>query len=142
MEWEAKLKSLAGALEIEHGITLELMSYGDRGGGAFEISSIVVPKGSRKKGLGSEVMEKIIAFADDHNLIIGLTPSKDFGATSIPRLRKFYGKFGFVRNLGRNKDYQFRDAMIRKPKTKAILIAALEKVICYERKRYLRRLRS
>jgi len=121
--WENELKTLATNLESEFGVVLELISYGERGdtAGAFEISSIVVPKEHRKEGVGGKVMQRVIDFADDRNLIIGLTPSKDFGATSINRLRNFYGKHGFVRNLGRNKDFLFRDAMIRRPKTPKVV---------------------
>ena len=47
--------------------------------------------------------------------LIILTPSDSFGATSILRLKKFYKRFGFVENKGRNKDFQLSCGMYRKP---------------------------
>jgi len=82
----------------------------------IKLVSIFVPKGSRNEGIGSKFMEELTQFADRKGYVIVLTPSKDFGASSISRLRKFYGRFGFKRNLGRNKNFLYADAMIRNPK--------------------------
>ena len=81
------------------------------------IDSIVVPKEKRGQGIGSQIMERLIDWADENNYILGLDPSSDFGS-SVTKLRKFYGRFGFVRNLGRKKDYRTRLAMIRYPGSK------------------------
>lgn len=78
------------------------------------LDSIVVPKEKRGSGLGTKAMNKIIDWADENDYIIALTPSKDFGG-SVPKLKKFYKGFGFKSNLGRNKDYRSREAMIRYP---------------------------
>jgi len=82
----------------------------------IKLASIFVPKEARKEGIGSKFMEELTQFADRQGYVIVLTPSKDFGATSVSRLRKFYGKFGFKRNLGRNKNYLYIETMIRNPK--------------------------
>jgi hypothetical protein len=109
-------------LESEYdGLTLTLSDYlkGDEYyQDIVQLHAIHFPKEMRKQGLGSQVMFDIAVWADKNNKIISLTPSKDFGATSVSRLRKFYGQFGFKRNLGRNKDYRTSDAMIRYPKTR------------------------
>lgn len=108
-----KFKQLAKKLELEHkGLTLVIGTDQN----AIAINSIVVPKEERKSGLGTKVMEEVCAYADKLGATLSLTPSKDFGATSIDRLRKFYGKFGFVRNMGRKKDYEISNAMYRTPK--------------------------
>lgn len=83
---------------------------------SLKLDSIYVPKGERGLGIGSKVMQEIADFCDTHGLIALLTPSKDFGASSVTRLRKFYGEFGFVRNLGRNKNFIYSETMIRLPK--------------------------
>ena len=36
--------------------------------------------------------------------------------TSQARLKKFYKKFGFVENKGRNKDFEISELMYREPK--------------------------
>lgn len=80
------------------------------------ISAIVVPKDKRGQGLGSHFMQRLGIAADKLGLTVFLTPSTDLGATSVARLRRFYGQFGFKRNMGRNKDFRSWDAMVRQPK--------------------------
>lgn len=92
-------------LEKELGIVLDLWDNDDH----LELGKIEVPKKLRGSGVGTEAMERIIAFADAKGKDIRLTPSKDFGATSVTRLEKFYRGFGFVKN----KDYKYKDTMVR-----------------------------
>ena len=81
--------------------------------GVIDLSRIVVPE--KGQGVGSEMMRQIIDYADQTGQTIKLTPSKDFGASSVGRLIEFYKKFGFVENKGRNKTFEFRDSMYRPP---------------------------
>lgn len=92
-------------LEDELGIVLDLWDNGDY----LELGKIEVPKSKRGTGVGSEAMERIIALADEKGMDIRLTPSTDFGASSVNRLKKFYGQFGFVKN----KDLKYKDTMVR-----------------------------
>lgn len=80
------------------------------------LSAIVLNKDNREAGIGTKIMNDIITYADKTDKIIVLTPSSDYGG-SKQRLIKFYQKFGFVWNRGPNKDFRFRDSMIRYPKT-------------------------
>ena len=101
------------------------------------LHAIQVPKEMRKQGMGTAFMEELTALADQEGKTVFLTPSRDFGATSVARLRRFYGRFGFKRNLGRNKDFRSAEAMIRVPKAiKAKTAASLPKG--YELRPYLR----
>jgi hypothetical protein len=50
----------------------------------------------------SNLQELVIAFANAQNKPIYLTPSKDFGATSVSRLEKFYKGLGFVKNTDKS----------------------------------------
>ena len=61
-------------------------------------------------------MQEIIDNADAEGQTITLSPSIDFGATSINRLKDFYKQFGFVENKGRNKDFTISESMYRIPK--------------------------
>lgn len=92
-------------LEKELGITLDLWDNGDY----LELGKIEVPKELRGTGIGKKAMERIIELADNENKDIRLTPSVDFGATSVKRLEKFYREFGFVKN----RDYKYKDTMVR-----------------------------
>ena len=84
-------------------------------GGDITLSRIIVPKEARGTGTGTKAMQLLTDFADATGKRIVLTPSKDFGASSVPRLVKFYKRSGFVENKGRNRDFTTREAMIRDP---------------------------
>jgi GNAT superfamily N-acetyltransferase len=92
-------------LEKKYEIVLDLWDNGDY----LELGKLEIAKSQRGKGIGSEVMQKIVDYADQVGKDIRLTPSTDFGATSVNRLKKFYGKFGFVKN----KDLKYKDSMVR-----------------------------
>jgi GNAT superfamily N-acetyltransferase len=81
------------------------------------LSKIVIKPEFRNEGVGSEIMEDLIKYADTHGKIIALTPSSDFGG-SKNRLTQFYKRFGFKLNRGQYKSFQFKDKMIRYPKLK------------------------
>jgi hypothetical protein len=80
------------------------------------LSKIVVPKEARSEGVGSSVMSDLVKYADENNLPIALTPDNSFGGNKT-RLKSFYKNFGFVDNKGRNKDFSFRETMIRQPES-------------------------
>jgi hypothetical protein len=65
-------------------------------------------------------MTEITSFADEGGKTIALSPSVDFGGTSVNRLKDFYKQFGFVENKGKNKDFSISESMYRLPKGKNI----------------------
>jgi hypothetical protein len=78
------------------------------------LDKIVVPEGSREKGMGTKAMNDITRLADQRGKTISLNPSTDFGGNK-KRLIEFYKGFGFVENKGKNKDYEISDSMYRLP---------------------------
>lgn len=87
--------------------------------GRMEIGMIAVDKDKMGTGVGTKAMNEITDFADANGLQITLTPAlqdKNFGTTSQARLTRFYKRFGFVENKGRNKDYSISRSMYRDPK--------------------------
>jgi hypothetical protein len=80
------------------------------------VSKIVVPKEERGKGTGGQIMKRLTDAADRNGDTMALTPSKDFGASSVSRLNTFYKGHGFVDNKGKNKDFGTKESMIREPK--------------------------
>jgi GNAT superfamily N-acetyltransferase len=96
---------------------IDIQAYPNRTGDSISLSKIVVPKTLRNKGIGSAFLNDLISHADESGAKITLTPSTDFGASSISRLKDFYKKAGFVENKGKNKDYEISDAMYRLPKS-------------------------
>ena len=93
---------------------VEIDIYGDADRG-YELGRIQVPKDQQSSGVGSQVMNDLIAAADAEGAKISLTPDTSFGGTSVSRLKDFYKRFGFVENKGRNKDFSTRNTMYRDP---------------------------
>lgn len=75
--------------------------------GSFVLNELRVPEELRSRGIGSEFMNELIHIADKKRIVLYLTPSLCYGATSLERLEKFYERFGFKK---KNKD------MVRNPK--------------------------
>ena len=100
-------------IEKKHGVTLDLTGTLEKDD--ISLSRIVVPEGKRGEGIGTTVMTDIIEYADRNNKRIVLTPTKEFGATSIKRLKDLYKRLGFVENKGKNKDFTTKESMYRVP---------------------------
>jgi len=84
--------------------------------GDLKLQTIIVEKDKRKQGVGTQAMERIVEYADEKGFRVILTPAvrDDFqGVTSRSRLVKFYKRFGFVENKGRNKDFTISESMYR-----------------------------
>jgi hypothetical protein len=85
-----------------------------KGDYAIEVASIKIKEvGERRQGLGTSLMTEIVELCDKYNLLCVLTP--DNSETPMSVLLKFYKSFGFVSNMGRKKDFRFRNSMIRYP---------------------------
>lgn len=68
---------------------------------------------NKNSGYGTRFMEDLIINADKNGWILTLTPDDSFGG-SVPRLKKFYKRFGFKDNKGRSTDFETRESMLRK----------------------------
>lgn len=97
----------------DKGVKISLSVRPDR----IVVNSLNVPKEKRNQGIGTSFMEALCKIADEDGKVMFLTPSKDFGATSVDRLVKFYSRFGFKSNKGKTIDFTSRDTMKREPKT-------------------------
>lgn len=82
---------------------------------SMNLTVIQIPPKRQKQGLGTAIMNKIADYARANGISVTLSPSTDFGASSIDRLKRFYKGFGFVENKGRNKDFTHRETMHLKP---------------------------
>jgi len=76
------------------------------------LNYIEVDKEHKNSGIGSRIMNDLVAFADNENFIITLNTTDKFGS-SVKRLKSFYERFGFKVN----KDRRFTEQMIRLPKS-------------------------
>lgn len=85
----------------------------DYSGKVWYLDTVRVKKELQRQGTGTKVMNRLIELADEHGAMIALSPSGDFGA-SVPRLKRFYKRFGFIPNKGRYSEPAITGAMIRK----------------------------
>jgi len=95
-------------------------------GNDLTLDSIIVEKAEQKQGKGSAAMQSLTDYADKHGFRIVLTTgTKDshHGTTSSTRLKKFYKRFGFIENKGRNKDFALSGNMYRSSKKIASIIS-------------------
>jgi predicted GNAT family acetyltransferase len=79
------------------------------------LTGFIVPYKLRGTGIGTRFMEDLIKIADENRYKIKLSPSSSYGG-NVNRLFDFYGRFGFVRNKGKNRDFTHREDMYRDPK--------------------------
>ena len=103
---------------IEKELGLKQFHVFERADGSIELNLLVVPRDKRKSGIGSRAVEALVKYADSNGKRVYVNPAVDDdfqGTTSRARLVKFYKRFGFVENKGRNKDFTFRGGMYRNP---------------------------
>ncbi|MEW8025984.1 MAG: hypothetical protein AB2803_20020 [Candidatus Thiodiazotropha sp.] len=79
------------------------------------LNKIIVPKESRKTGIGTEYIQRLQTYAQQNGKTLALSPSADFGGTSVGRLKKFYKSLGFVENKGKNRDFSISESMYWAP---------------------------
>lgn len=110
------VQALVDQLRSEYPVDLFLYPVGD----GVRIDKIWVAPDVRGHGVGSQVMHRIVDWADARGITLVLTPaSEGRGAPSKTKLEHWYRSFGFGPNKGRNKDFAFTDAMIRRPSSLA-----------------------
>ena len=104
-------KSLAKSL---HAASPNASAFVAKSGDAILLSELVIPKEERGGGSGSAFMAELTRYADENGMNIVLTADGDYGGSKIGQQR-FYRRHGFVPNAGRNKDFRYRENMIRRP---------------------------
>lgn len=101
-------EEMQAALQAKYpGLQVRIGGSPERG---YTLNQIVAPE--RGQGIGTAAMTDIADTADAQGATVALTPSKDFGG-SVPRLKEFYGRFGFVPNKGRSRDFEISEDMYR-----------------------------
>lgn len=98
----------------QQGITLYIFEKED----LIILDSLIVPKDRRKQGIGTQIMQELINYADSVGKRIELSPGQkgDYhGTTSRKRLVDFYKRFDLLENKGRNKDFTTNKSMYREP---------------------------
>lgn len=112
----AEVVALEKSLEAEFP-GLERLDLCSHSNGALHVNSIQVRPEARGQGIGSQVMTRIKAFAQERGMPVTLSPEPDRGKKAA--LHKFYRGHGFQQNKGRRADHRytspFAPTMIWKP---------------------------
>ena len=82
-------------------------------GNDITISNMVVKEDSRGKGIGTNILQDVLRYADKNGKRVLLTPTSEYGTKT--KLTKWYKRFGFVENKGKNRDFTTLETMIREP---------------------------
>ena len=110
-------EAFASSLKDELGLrdlSLFMTKQGD-----LKVNMIAVDRAKQGQGIGTAAMTKIAEYADRIGARIILSPGQrddGFGTTSRDRLVRFYRRFGFIENKGRNKDFAISEGMYREPR--------------------------
>ena len=99
-------------LKEEYGLKSVTLS---QSGNYVKLTGFVV--NDKGEGNGTRFMNDLIKVADQKGWILVLTPDASLGGSSVSRLKRFYKRFGFKENKGRNTDFSTRESMIRNPNT-------------------------
>ena len=97
---------------------IELFMDGDKN--SLFLGDVSVKDQFRGTGIGTQVMNDIVAFADANGVPIVLIPNPESETkAAVKRLILFYNRFGFVVNRGKNVDSFLSDpdgvSMYRRP---------------------------
>jgi len=84
--------------------------------GVIRLNKIIVPQSERGRGIGSQFTGDLTEYPDRTGQKIALDPSTDFGGSSLGRIKRFYRRFRFRNNTGRNRDFTISEAMVRDPR--------------------------
>jgi GNAT superfamily N-acetyltransferase len=116
---DAEIEALENKIRSECSLEKFWLYHSGQNPDIIGLQLIVVGKDSQGSGQGTKAMKMLCDYADEHGLIIALSPSernKHIGTTSKTRLIEFYGRFGFVKNTGNKKHPRVSATMYRAPK--------------------------
>lgn len=83
----------------------------------ISINNLIVKENLRNQGIGQNILNDIIDYADKNKKTITLTPTNKYLTKN--RLADWYKRNGFVENKGKNTDFSISDTMYRLPKDNA-----------------------
>lgn len=112
------LDALEDKIRKEAGLS-KFWLYGNDDSDIVGLQLIAVDKDKQGQGQGTKAMKMLCHYADEHGLIIALSPSEKSahtGTTSKARLVQFYERFGFVKNTASKKHPRISATMYRTPK--------------------------
>jgi GNAT superfamily N-acetyltransferase len=108
--WEQECRQFTKKLKKSNpGVKFNLIAYNE----FIYLDLILISKEKRNMGLGTKFMNELIALADSVNCPLALTPDTSYGGSDEARLETFYKRFGFIKNIGKDRDFSTMQTMIR-----------------------------
>ena len=77
------------------------------------VDLLIIPQEKRKQGLGTKFMTQLIELADSVNCPLALTPDTSYGSSDETQLEEYYKRFGFIKNIGKDREFSTNHTMIR-----------------------------
>jgi len=92
------------------------LTYGiDRTGETGEVILVQTPKEARGQGEARRAMEQFLAHSDGQGTTLFLNADPMDKGVTKGGLERFYRSLGFVKNMGRNKDFRSTAEYVRQP---------------------------
>lgn len=76
----------------------------------FYVNRIIVPESMRNRGVGTQMMERLVDIADASSFTLHIDPTDNYGS-DVVRLARFFARFGFVTSLDSDRPF---GRMVRK----------------------------
>jgi GNAT superfamily N-acetyltransferase len=80
------------------------------------VLSVIRVAEHRRQGRADAALKDLVDWADRHHQVMALTAQRVGPGASNAALQRWYRRHGFVPNRGPNKNFAFREAMIRAPR--------------------------
>jgi len=126
---EEQAPSIQNQLKTKYSEVLEkLFLFPSKDGKYVELNLIKIKPEFKNQGWATKILDDLVDWAKENNVILTLSPSDTFGANE-KRLEKFYKRFGFKPNKGKNRDFQTKDSMILKEGAYDLIVTQLSKKV-------------
>ena len=108
--WEEECREITEKLsESNPGLEFKLIPYKE----FIYLDLLIIPEKKRNQGLGTKFMNELIELADSVNCPLALTPDSSYGSWDEARLEEYYQRFGFIKNIGKDREFSTNHTMIR-----------------------------
>jgi hypothetical protein len=112
LAWTQSVDTLESLRRRHPGVVINVSERQD----GITLSLIRVPRELQRQGKAEAALSDLLRYADRHAKPVALTPERVGNGASEAALKRWYRKHGFVPNSGRNKNWAFRESMIREPR--------------------------
>ncbi len=108
--WEEECAEIVNKLkESNKDLEFQLIPYKE----FIYLDLLIVPEEYRNQGLGTKFMNELIEAADSIRCPLALTADTSYSDADEETLESYYKRFGFIKNIGKDRDFSTNHTMIR-----------------------------